>query len=194
MPAIPQAPLIVLDRDGTLNMDDQSIITSPRDWRPLPGALEAVARLNQAGWRVVIATNQSGLGRGLFDMATMNAVHEKMHKLLAAAGARVDAVFFCPHSRDDQCDCRKPLPGLFARISERFGMPAEQLLVVGNTVRHVAAGAALGAQTHLLLTGKCAGYSAEMPPPDLPESTVLHSDLSAFVDQLLNESASRGSV
>jgi D-glycero-D-manno-heptose 1,7-bisphosphate phosphatase len=194
MPAASQPPLIVLDRDGTLNMDDQSIITSPRDWRPLPGALEAVAKLNQAGWRVVIATNQSGLGRGLFDMATMNAVHEKMHKLLATAGARVDAVFFCPHTRDDHCDCRKPLPGLFQRISERFGVPGDQLVVVGNTVRHVAAGVAVGAQTHLVLTGKCASYSEQMPPPELPPSTRLHSDLSGFADQFLAAQAARGTA
>lgn len=177
--------LVVLDRDGTLNADDVSIIASPEDWHPLPGALEAVAKLNQAGWHVVIATNQSGLGRGLFDMATMNAVHAKMHKALAQAGARVDAVFFCPHTRDDACDCRKPAPGLFRSIAARFGLPAENLVVAGNTVRHVAAGDAVGAATHLLLTGKCAAYTPHTPPEGLPMRTAIHTDLAAFVDGLL---------
>lgn len=187
--------LVVLDRDGTLNVDDLSIIASPDDWRPVPGALEAVARLNQAGWRVVIATNQSGLGRGLFDMSTMNAVHAKMHKQLAQAGARVDAVFFCPHSREDACDCRKPAPGLFHSIARRFSVAPEAMVVVGNTVRHVVAGDAVGAWTHLLLCGKCAAYTPQLPPDGVPARTRLHADLSAFVDDLLAaEMAAEGSA
>ena len=186
--------VVVLDRDGTLNDDRYSIITSPDDWQPIAGALAAVALLNQVGWKVVIATNQSGLGRGLFDMATLNAVHQKMQQLLAQEGGRIEAVFFCPHTRDDHCDCRKPLPGLFQRISERFGVPGDQLVVVGNTVRHVAAGVAVGAQTHLVLTGKCASYSEQMPPPELPPSTRLHSDLSGFADQFLAAQAARGTA
>lgn len=177
--------LVVLDRDGTLNADDVSIIASPEHWVALPGALEAVAKLNQAGWRVVIATNQSGLGRGLFDMATMNAVHAKMHKALAQAGARVDAVFFCPHTRDDACDCRKPEPGLFKKIAQRFGLATENLVVAGNTVRHVTAGDAVGAATHLLLTGKCSAYTPQNPPEALPVRTRIHADLASFVDDLL---------
>ena len=188
MPSQANNKLVVLDRDGTLNADDSSIIASPDDWQALPGALEAVARLNQAGWRVVVATNQSGLGRGLFDMATMNAVNAKMHKQLAQVGARVDAVFFCPHTREDACDCRKPAPGLFLSIAQRFSVPARSLVVAGNTVRHIVAGASLGAASHLLLTGKCAGYSAEAPPEGLPEGTPIHRDLGAFVDALLTAS------
>jgi D-glycero-D-manno-heptose 1,7-bisphosphate phosphatase len=187
MPSSSASTIVVLDRDGTLNDDRYSIITSPADWQPIPGALEAVARLNQAGFKVVIATNQSGLGRGLFDMATMNAVHDKMHKLLAQEGARVEAVFFCPHTRDDQCDCRKPKAGLFEKISQRFSVPATQMVVAGNTVRHVQAGDKVGASTHLILTGKCAAYSPENPPEGLPGSTQMHADLSAFVDQMLGQ-------
>jgi D-glycero-D-manno-heptose 1,7-bisphosphate phosphatase len=100
--------LIVLDRDGVINHDSAHFIKSPDEWRPIPGSLEAIARLNHAGFRVVIATNQSGIGRGLFDMGMLNAIHEKMHKALAQAGGRLDAVFYCPHSGDSQCDCRKP--------------------------------------------------------------------------------------
>ncbi|MEY2993781.1 MAG: hypothetical protein RL357_716 [Pseudomonadota bacterium] len=191
MPSASAATIVVLDRDGTLNDDRHSIITSPADWQPIPGALEAVARLNQEGFKVVIATNQSGLGRGLFDMATMNAVHDKMHKLLAQEGARVEAVFFCPHTRDDDCDCRKPQSGLFEKISQRFSVPPSQMVVAGNTVRHVLAGANVGASTHLILTGKCAAYSPDHPPEGLPPSTQMHKDLSAFVDELLARAAAR---
>ena len=118
--------LVILDRDGTINQDSDDYIKSPEEWIPLPGALEAIARLNHAGWQVVVASNQSGLGRGLFDMATLNAMHAKMNKLLTAVGGRVDAVFFCPHGPEDQCHCRKPLPGLFEQIGERLGIPIDQ--------------------------------------------------------------------
>src|SRR5215467_2526891 len=105
--------LVILDRDGVINRDSDQFIKSPEEWRPIPGSLEAIARLNHAGYRVVIATNQSGIGRGLFDMATLNAIHEKMHKALAAAGGRIDALFYCPHTADSQCECRKPKPAMF---------------------------------------------------------------------------------
>src|SRR5882724_6402804 len=115
--AAPQRPeamkLVILDRDGTINADSDEFIKSPEEWMPLPGALEAIARLNHAGWHVVIASNQSGLGRGLFDVASLNAMHAKMHKMLSAQGGRIDAVFYCPHSAEEGCQCRKPLPGLF---------------------------------------------------------------------------------
>lgn len=180
-----QQPLVVLDRDGTLNVDDQDYVTSADDWCPIPGALEAVARLNEAGWRVVVATNQSGLGRGLFDVATLNAVHAKMHRMMAAVGARVEAVFFCPHTLGDACDCRKPAPGLIARIGERFGVPLARVPVAGNTVRHMQAAHAAGAQPHLLLVGKCAQYTPDSLPSDLPPNTTVHVSLDAFVDYLL---------
>ena len=114
--------LVILDRDGTINSDSDDYVKSPEEWLPLPGALEAIARLTHAGWRVVIASNQSGLGRGLFDMAALNAIHAKMHKQLAAIGGRVDAVFYCPHTPDEGCGCRKPLSGLFEQIGQRFGV------------------------------------------------------------------------
>jgi len=181
-------PLVVLDRDGTLNVDDLAFITSAEDWIPIPGALEAVAKLNEAGWRVVVATNQSGLGRGLFDVATLNDVHKKMHNLLASVGARVDAVFFCPHTLSDGCECRKPLPGLITRIGERFGAQLSKVPVAGNTVRHMQAAYAAGGQPHLLLVGKSAQYTRDNLPPDLPPNTTVHSDLHAFADYVLNPS------
>src|SRR5574343_763664 len=114
--------LVILDRDGTINEDSDDYIKSAEEWQPLPGALEAIARLNQDGWHVVLATNQSGLGRGLFDMAMFNAMHVKMNSLLAKQGGRVDAVFFCPHAPEDDCTCRKPRPGLFEQVAERYGL------------------------------------------------------------------------
>jgi len=106
--------LIILDRDGVINLDSDHFIKSPDEWKPIPGSLEAIARLNQAGYRVAVATNQSGVGRGLFDMAMLNAIHTKMHKELAQAGGRIDALFYCPHAADSKCACRKPLPGMFS--------------------------------------------------------------------------------
>jgi D-glycero-D-manno-heptose 1,7-bisphosphate phosphatase len=119
-----------------------------------PGALEAIARLNHAGWHVVVASNQSGLGRGLFDVASLNAMHAKMHKLLAAVGGRIDAVFYCPHSPDEACHCRKPQPGLFEQIGERFGVDLKGVPTVGDSLRDVQAGAAVGCEPHLVLTGQ----------------------------------------
>ena len=110
--------LIVLDRDGVINHDSEQFIKSPDEWRPIAGSLEAIARLNHAGYRVVVATNQSGVGRGLFDMGTLNAIHDKMHRALAQVGGRIDAVFYCPHTADTGCDCRKPKPGLLQGIGD----------------------------------------------------------------------------
>jgi len=189
--------LLILDRDGTLNRSRDDYVASPDEWEALPGALEAVARLNQGGWRVVLATNQSGIGRGLFDMASLNAIHAKMHRQLAAAGARVEAVFFCPHAPEDGCHCRKPEPGLFEQIGVRFGLSLADVPVAGNAVRHVQAGAAAGCPTHLLLTGKSEhlrgraglGPDTELSTllPHLPSGTRLHEDLPAFADWLLEQ-------
>ena len=176
--------LVVLDRDGTLNLDDKAIIAGPDDWVPVAGALEAVARLNQAGCRVVIATNQSGLGRGLFDADTMNRVHAKMNKLLAAVGARVDAVFFCPHSRDDACDCRKPKPGMFKRIADTFNVDLKCVPAIGDSLRDLQACAALGCQPMLVLTGKGEKTKAE---GNLPENTLEFANLAAAIEHLLGK-------
>ena len=177
--------LIVLDRDGTLNADPEDYIRDPEQWVPLPGALEAVARLNHGGFRVVIASNQTGLGRGLFDVATLNAVHARMHKLLAAAGARVDAVFFCPHAPEDDCDCRKPAPGLYLDIAQRWGLAPAQMIAVGDSVRDAQAAVAAGCEAHLVLSGRSAGYTVQHPPSDLPAGVQVHSDLGAVADAIL---------
>ena len=179
--------LIVLDRDGSLGQIPEDFVRSPEEWLPQPGALEAVARLNQAGWRVVVASNQSGLGRGLFDMATLNAVHARMHKLLAGAGARVDAVFVCPHAPEDGCDCRKPEPGLLLQIAQRFGVALPDIRAVGDSLNDVRAAVAAGCEPHLLLCGLLSAHAGAdaLPLPPLPEGTVVHADLAAFAEFLL---------
>ena len=178
--------LVILDRDGTINADSDEFIKTPAEWVPLPGALEAIARLNHAGWHVAVASNQSGLGRGLFDVAALNAIHLKMHKALAALGGRIDAVFYCPHSPDEACQCRKPLPGLFEQIGERFGVDLKMTPVVGDSPRDLQAGAAVGCPPHLVLTGKAERLRGQPLPADTyPPGTIAHQDLGAFADWLL---------
>lgn len=189
--------LLILDRDGTLNRSREDHVASADEWEPLPGALEAVARLNQGGWRVVLATSQSGIGRGLFDMASLNAIHAKMHRQLSAAGARVEAVFFCPHAPEDGCHCRKPAPGLFEQVGARFGIPLGTVPAAGNSLRHVQAASAAGCPAHLLLTGQSEhlrDQNGQVPTPTkkttikgLPEGTQVHLDLPAFADWLLEQ-------
>ena len=179
--------LLILDRDGTLNVPNDDFITSPEDWVPLPGALEAVARLNQAGWRVVIVSNQPGIGRGLLDMAVLNAIHTKMNKAMSAAGARVEAVFFCPHVPDDACTCRKPAPGLYQQVAERYGVSLKGVPAAGDSVWDAQAAYAAGCAPHLLLTGNSEMCRNGPLPPDLPPGTCVHTDLQAFADAILNE-------
>ncbi|MDR2164561.1 MAG: D-glycero-beta-D-manno-heptose 1,7-bisphosphate 7-phosphatase [Zoogloeaceae bacterium] len=177
-------PLIILDRDGVVNFDSPQYIKSPAEWKPIPGSLEAIARLNQSGYRVVIATNQSGVGRGIFDMDTLNTIHEKMHKALFAVGGHVDAIFFCPHPADSQCACRKPQPGLFYQIGERFHVSLEGVPAVGDSLRDLQAGATAGCHPVLVLTGKGEKTREE---GNLPANTRIFVDLAAAVDAILGE-------
>ena len=179
--------LIILDRDGTINEDRDDFVKTVDEWVPIPGALEAIARLNHAGWHTVIATNQSGLGRGTFDMATLNAMHTKMNQMLAKQGGRIDAVFFCPHAPEDACNCRKPLPGLFEQIGERFGVDLNDVPVVGDSLRDLQAGAAVGCKPHLVCTGKGAQLdeaALEALCAQVPGTTV-HADLVAFAEHMI---------
>jgi D-glycero-D-manno-heptose 1,7-bisphosphate phosphatase len=177
--------LVILDRDGTINSNSDDFVKSPEEWLPLPGALEAISRLNHGGWHVVVACNQSGLGRGLFDVAALNAIHTKMHKMLAAVGGRVDAVFYCPHTSEEACVCRKPLPGLLEQVSLRFGVSLKAIACCGDSLRDALAAAAAGCEAHLVLTGKSARYLGGGQPEGLPAGTHLHRDLGAFADFLL---------
>jgi D-glycero-D-manno-heptose 1,7-bisphosphate phosphatase len=173
--------LIILDRDGTINHDRDDYVKSADEWQPLDGALEAIAKLNQSGYTLVVATNQSGLGRGLYGMNELNAMHHKMHRLLREAGGRIDAVFFCPHnpqSETEVCRCRKPLPGLFEQIRNRYGVDMTSVHTVGDSLRDLQAGSAVGCHAHLVRTGK----SQFKVPSGLPEGTKIHADLMAFAD------------
>ena len=174
--------LIILDRDGTINVESDDFIKTPEEWLPLPGALEAIAKLNHAGWHTIIASNQSGLGRGLFDVAALNAIHAKMHKLLAALGGRIDAVFYCPHTPTDECSCRKPLPGLLNQIIERTSVEPHTIASVGDSLRDMQASAAAGCEPHLVLTGNAAHLRGLPLPETYPPHTVVHQDLCAFAD------------
>jgi len=176
--------LVILDRDGTINEDRDDYVKSADEWVPIAGSLEAIARLNHAGWHVVIATNQAGIGRGLFDMAALNDMHLKMNSMLARVGGRVDAVFFCPHAPEDGCDCRKPLPGLFLQIAQRYGMKLDEVPVVGDSLRDLQAGVAAGCQPHFVRTGKGAllDEAALNALQQQVPGTQVHANLVAFVE------------
>jgi D-glycero-D-manno-heptose 1,7-bisphosphate phosphatase len=177
MPTNANKKLVILDRDGVINVDSDAFIKSPDEWVAIPGSLEAIARLNQAGYRVAIASNQSGIGRGLFDMAALNAMHVKMNRAVATVGGRIDAVFFCPHTQEDQCDCRKPKPGMLQQIVERFEIDPEDTPVVGDSLRDLQAGAVLSFRSHLVLTGK---GRKTLAAGNLPPNTKVHDDLRTF--------------
>ncbi len=170
--------LVILDRDGVINHDSDSYIKGPDEWRPIRGSLEAIARLNHAGYHVVLATNQSGVGRGLFEVSTLNAIHDRMHRALAQIGGRIDAIFFCPHAQDANCACRKPRPGLLEEIARRFNMDLKGVPAIGDSLRDFQAAAAVGAVPMLVLTGKGERTRAA---GGLPEGTQIYADLAEAV-------------
>lgn len=173
--------LIILDRDGVINYDSPAFIKTPEEWKPIPGSLGAIARLTQMGYRVVVATNQSGIGRGLLDMAALNAINDKMWKAANQAGGRIDVMFFCPHTCADKCDCRKPAVGMFKEIAQRFGLGLTGVLAIGDSLRDLQAAAAVGATPVLVLTGKGEKTKAA---GGLPENTRIFPDLAAAVNAL----------
>ncbi len=178
--------LIILDRDGVINFDSDKFIKSPDEWMPIPGSLEAIARLNQSGYRVVVASNQSGIARGLFNIVTLNAIHQKMHTAAKQVGATIDAVFFCPHAADDNCDCRKPKPGMLQEIGKRFGVSLKGMPTVGDSLRDLQAGFVTGCIPYLVLTGK--GKKTQ-ETGGLPPGTTVYPNLAAVVDHLLKTNA-----
>lgn len=179
--------LVILGRDGVLNTYREDHVKAPEEWQSVPGALEAVARLNHAGWHTVVATNQAGIGRGMIDMASINAVHAHMNRQLMTLGGRIDAVFFCPHTPEQGCDCRKPQPGMMKDIGRRYGADLSEVPMVTDTLRDLEAAAAAGCPPHLVLTGRAAAldeatlarYVAKVP------ATRVHKDLGAFAEWLL---------
>ena len=174
--------LIILDRDGVINQDSASFIKGPEEWKAIPGSVEAIARLTQAGYRIVVATNQSGIGRGLFDMATLNAINAKMHKVVNQAGGRIEAIFYCPDTAESDSPYRKPNPGMMVEIGERFATPLAEVPAVGDSLRDLQAAAAVKAQPILVLTGKGA---KTLEAGGLPEGTKIYPDLAAVAAALV---------
>jgi D-glycero-D-manno-heptose 1,7-bisphosphate phosphatase len=174
--------LVILDRDGVINFDSDAYIKSPDEWKAIPGSLDAIAQLTQAGYHVAVATNQAGVGRGLFEMATLNAIHDKMHRAVGQAGGRIDAVFYCPHAREANCGCRKPKPGLYEEISKRFGMSLKGIPCIGDSQRDLEAAAAVGGQPMLVLTGKGELTRSENK---LPAGTLVFKNLAEAVSSFL---------
>jgi D-glycero-D-manno-heptose 1,7-bisphosphate phosphatase len=184
----PKLKLIIIGRDGTLNQFREDHIKEPSEWAAIPGALEAVSRLNHAGWHVVVATNQAGIGRGMIDMSSVNAVHAHMMRVLHGLGGRIDAVFFCPHTPEDACTCRKPLPGMMFDIGRRYGVDLSHVPMVGDTLRDLQAARAAGCPPHLVRSGRAAALDEAQLQGILEQvpGTVVHNDLAAFATHLLN--------
>ncbi|WP_047541340.1 D-glycero-beta-D-manno-heptose 1,7-bisphosphate 7-phosphatase [Methylotenera versatilis] len=183
--------LVILDRDGVINLDSANFIKSPNEWIPIAGSLEAIALLNQSGFRVALATNQSGIARGLFDMVTLNSIHDKMHRALALVGGRIDALFYCPHAADDHCNCRKPKTGMIEDIGRRFSVELNEVFGVGDAYRDLKAFADAGCKPILVRTGKGEDTLIQGQSPDkaLPKNTLVFADLAEAVQHIIAEHA-----
>lgn len=179
-----QPPLVILDRDGVINADSDAFIKSVDEWQPLPGSIEAIARLKRAGWQVAVATNQSGIGRGLFDEATLHAMHAKLAALLAEQGAALDLIVWCPHAPGQECDCRKPLPGLFHQVAQRLGRPLDGAVAIGDSLRDLQAAVAAGVRPVLVRSGK---GERTLAKGGVPAGTAVYADLAEAVQALLRE-------
>jgi len=174
-------PLIVLDRDGVINRDSTTFIKSPDEWVSLSGSPEAIAQLNNAGFTVIVATNQSGIGRGLFTLEDLEKIHDKMNAVVAAAGGHIEAIFFCPHHPDENCDCRKPKTGLLEQITRQYGCDANDLIIVGDSLRDLQAALTFGATAILVRTGN--GRTTEQNLPS-EQSIEVFDDLAAVATKL----------
>jgi D-glycero-D-manno-heptose 1,7-bisphosphate phosphatase len=175
--------LAILDRDGVINYDSDQYIKSPAEWRPIPGSIEAIARLNQNGYHVAVATNQSGIGRGLFDMATLNAINDKMMEMVFRQGGRIDALFFCPHTAAEECSCRKPRTGMLEEIAARFHTELKGVPSIGDSLKDLQAAETVGAQPILVMTGK--GQKTQ-EDGGLPKKTLVFADLAEASRHLIS--------
>jgi D-glycero-D-manno-heptose 1,7-bisphosphate phosphatase len=173
--------LIILDRDGVINHDHDDYIRSPEEWRPIAGSLEAIAKLKHAGFTIAVATNQSGIGRGYYSQQTLAAIHAKMQQQLQQDQAQIDAIFYCPHIPEDNCDCRKPKPGLLQQIAAFFGVDITGTPVVGDTLRDLQAAQAMNCQPILVKTGNGEKTLAQLPPDS---AIPCFADLAAVAEHL----------
>lgn len=176
--------LIILDRDGVINYDSDAYIKSPAEWRAIPESLEAITRLNQAGYIVTIATNQSGVGRGYYSIETLDAIHKKMLSELSAVGGRIDKIVYCPHTPEDNCVCRKPKVGLLRQIAQDFNADLTQAWVIGDALRDLQAAFAVQAHAALVLTGK--GESVLTKHVDNLKNIPVYANLARAVDAILS--------
>jgi D-glycero-D-manno-heptose 1,7-bisphosphate phosphatase len=174
--------LVILDRDGVINQESEAFIKTPEEWIPLPGSIDAIARIYKSGYTVVVASNQSGIARHLLSLDTLAAIHGRMKREVEAAGGKIDSIFFCPHGPGDQCDCRKPKPGLLKQIAARYKVDLRGIPMIGDSERDLQAARAVGGRPMLVKTGN--GLKTLDEDHDVEES---YDDLAAAVAQLLRE-------
>ena len=179
------AKMIVLDRDGVINVDSNDFIKSAEEWSPIPGSLDAIARLFHAGFHIFIVSNQSGLGRGLFTIDRLNEIHKKLREQLSVRGAQIDAIFFCPHAPEAKCGCRKPAVGLLRDLEDRFQVDLTGVPIVGDSFRDIVSALGVGADPILVLTGKGMGTLKERERE--LAGVPCFDNLSAAVDAILRE-------
>lgn len=173
--------LVILDRDGVINRESDAFVKTPEEWIPIPGSIEAIARLFRNGYKVIVASNQSGVGRGLFSLDTLAAIHGRMRREVEAAGGKIDGIFFCPHAPGAGCDCRKPKTGLLKQIAERYQVSLKGLPMIGDSERDLVAARAVGGRPILVRTGN--GLKALEEDHEVEN----YDDLAAAVAQLLKE-------
>lgn len=174
--------LLILDRDGVINHDSDAYIKSVAEWIPLPGSIEAIAQLSKAGWTVAVATNQSGIARGYYDVATLDAMHARLRTLVAEQGGELGLIVYCPHGPDTGCDCRKPKPGMLKTIAAHYDVPLMGLWFVGDSLSDLEAAKAVDSQPVLVKTGK----GAKTQGKTLPAGTLIFDDLAAIAAELIN--------
>lgn len=175
--------IIILDRDGVINHDSPNYIKTVDEWEPIPDSMEAIANLSQAGYKVVVCTNQSGIGRGLYTMETLNEIHQKMNRMVDYAGGKISAIFFCPHKPEDECECRKPKPQMILDICERFNIDnISNVIMVGDSQRDLEAISAAGGTPILVKTGNGKKTFAKNK---LPDNTLVFDNLLAVSEYLI---------
>lgn len=175
--------LIILDRDGVINHDSDAYIKSPQEWIPIKGSLEAISRLNKAGYLIAIATNQSGIGRGYYDLVSLKAMHQKMQNLLTPLGGKIDQIAFCPHLPDANCECRKPKAGMLTHIIKKLNIKPENTVMIGDTISDFQAATTAKIAFTLVKTGK---GERTLRQAKLPKHLPVYTDLVTYVNQLLN--------
>ena len=177
--------LLILDRDGVINQDSDAYIKSLDEWIPIPGSIEAIAQLSKAGWTVAVATNQSGIARGYYSLATLDAMHARLRELVAAQGGEVGLIVYCPHGPDDGCDCRKPRPGMLRTIANHYAVDLAGVWFVGDSKGDLEAARAVDAQPVLVKTGK----GEQTLSKGVPEATLIFDDLAAIASALIHQQA-----